>query len=131
MPTPSAKTCSPACRQAVYRARRKAAAELEAARQDAERVAKWERMLIEARRRTAKRKAAARQAEREAEEDDLDSPDQLPPESRPRRRKPRRCLFKCGICERCLGRSPTETVTAKIVITVPTRFPGTPLNRGR
>ena len=124
---PSAKTCSSACRQAVCRARRKEEAELEAARQEAEQVAKWERIKLEVRRQHAERQAAAREAEQGAV-DDLDHPP-LPPRRKPKRKL---CLSGfCGICDRCLRPFAYETEPQKIKIIMRPHYPMTPLNRGR
>ena len=120
---PSAKTCSPACKQAVYRARRKEAAELEAARQEAERAEKYRQILIAVKRRDAERQAAEREVV-----DDLDHPpeDDPPPEPVPLRRRRKRvhpwyCL--CG-CKR-------EPETREIVIQMKPHYQMTPLHRGR
>ena len=115
---PSAKTCSPACKQAAYRARRKEAAELEAERQEFERTVKYKRILLEVRRREAERQAAAREAEQEAV-DDLDHPPEPAP---PRRRKRKRSIGGLGWAD-----EPAEP--RKLVITVRPHYQMTPLHR--
>ncbi len=127
---PSAKTCSPACKQAVYRARRKEQEEQEAARQEFERKVKYQQILLELRRREAERQAAEREAAQEAV-DDLDHP---PADDPPRRRpRPQSCVHgACGICVGCLRRRRGhEPEPSKIVIIMRPHYKMTPLPRGR
>lgn len=106
--SPLAKTCSSACKQAVYRARRKEAAELEAARQEFERTVKYQRILLEVRRREAERQAAERQAAQEAEDDQ--PPEPTPPPRR-KRKRPHFEFCTCG-CRR--EPEPSKVVTINV-----------------
>ena len=122
---PSAKTCSPACKQSVYRARRKEAAEREAERQEFERTVKYKQMLLEVRRREAERQAAERQA---ADDDRPDEPPSDAGAARPRR--PVSCVHgACGICVRCLTRRSGEPEPRKIEINMRPHYRTASLNQ--
>ena len=128
---PRAKTCSPACRSVASRARQKEKAEIEAARQEAEREAllkqQREQWLLAIERREAQREAeerAAREAERQAAERQAAEREveDDPPRKRRRRKRVHSLHCLCG-CRR-------EPEKREIVIQMKPHYKMTPLHRG-
>ena len=119
---PSAETCSSACRQRVYRIRRKAKEE---ATQERERTEKYARFLAAVRQRDANEHVERQAAERER----FAAARQAEEEERPSQPKPKRNPYPTvGIGG--LGNPAPEPQVITISLK-PKRAPMTPLYRGR